>query len=323
MFKYIFLILFLLPLNSYSQAFDSTFKDFYNDSSISPFHCGRNILNFLQLLKKKDIPYKKGYVVSLHEPYGELNHFDARWGRQERYTNGIEYYRSNWYFHVFLVIDNKVYDFSQAGAKIQSLYEYLNTSYFPKYKTEPILMQGQIDKEKAFLNYANLEMNIYKIDDYLTDSEKSTYQGSFIELIALASGNPRYSSGTNSKNISFKTIDDGFIHDPNTKYVTIQNPRFLISEGEFPLKNDSRHICRSFGYFGSLRSKSKFIVTDKIKMLKLYSNIKVQNNFNFSTQDMAISFDKATSSSMHVKNPEANISTSVTCSELATVLRNI
>jgi len=178
-------ILVLISFNLYSASLETAYKDFYNSSVISSNHCGQNIQAFLKYLDERDVSYKSAYVVSVHEPYALLNHFDSRWGSKEFYKSGELYYRSNWYFHVFAVIDGKAYDFSQAGMKSLELKEYLHLSYLPKSKTENIFFQGVITKESALKSFINREMNIYEAKAYKTNLGPAKYQGVFIELFNL------------------------------------------------------------------------------------------------------------------------------------------
>jgi hypothetical protein len=177
--------LFLISFNIYAQNIETAYKDFYNSDVIDSNHCGRNIQEFLKYLDENQVGYKSGYVVSIHEPYAFLNHFDARWGSKEFYENGELYFRSNWYFHVFAVIDGRAYDFSQAGMKSLLLKDYLNLSYLPKSKTGNIFFQGRMTKESTLKKFINLEMNIYDPQSYRTTLGPARHQGVFIELFNL------------------------------------------------------------------------------------------------------------------------------------------
>jgi hypothetical protein len=175
----------LISFNIYAGTIDTAYEEFYNSDVISSNHCGRNIQSFLKYLDEEKVEYKSAYVVSIHEPFAALNHFDARWGSKESYENGEFYFRSNWYFHVFAVIDGRAYDFSQAGMKSLLLKDYLNLSYLPKSKTENIFFQGKMTKEKTLSKFINLEMNIYESETYKTNLGPAKHQGVFIELFNL------------------------------------------------------------------------------------------------------------------------------------------
>jgi hypothetical protein len=183
--KIILSISLLISFNLYAGSVDTAFEEFYESDEISSRHCGKNIQAFLRYLKNKNITYKSAYVVSVHENVGSLNHFDARWGSKELYQNGDQYFRSNWYFHVFIIIDNKAYDFSQTGAKSLPLSEYLKLSYLPDSKTKNIFFQGVMTKDKALKSFRNLEMNIYETEAYRKNLGPAKYQGVFIELFNL------------------------------------------------------------------------------------------------------------------------------------------
>ena len=106
-------------------------------------------------------------MYPVHEDMGLLNHFKGRWGRRDSYENGITYNRSNWYFHVFAVIDGKVpMTLVTKCDQAIDLFEYLTTSYLPKYKTSNIFMLGKVDKEDILKRFLNIRMKIYPLDDY-------------------------------------------------------------------------------------------------------------------------------------------------------------
>lgn len=184
--KQLFAVLFLiLSLNAFALTTKQAFRQFFNNPAIDSNKCGVNTQKFLQYLQSRGVSYSRGFVVSIHEDFAALNHFDARWGSKEKYQNGIPYRRSNWYFHVFAVIDGYAYDFSQTGPKVQPLKEYLETAYLPEYATENIFFQGVLTADKMLSKYKSLEMNIYELDNYRTNMGPKKYSGDFIELFNL------------------------------------------------------------------------------------------------------------------------------------------
>src|SRR5690606_308911 len=117
---------------------EEAFVKFYDNEVIGSRHCGVNTQKFLLFLEEEKVSFEKGYVVSVHDDFMHLNHFDARWGSQEEYANGIPYRRSNWYFHVFAILDGKAFDFSQQGPTVLPLNQYLRQSYLPSYPTNNV-----------------------------------------------------------------------------------------------------------------------------------------------------------------------------------------
>ena len=176
---------FLFSISAQAVTVGQSFQDFYYNFELSPNKCGVNIQKFLVHLNQRNVKFNKGFVVSIHEDFAELNHFDARWGPVETYTNGVPYRRNNWYFHVFAVIDSIVYDFSQTGPKAQPLAEYLQTAYIPSFETNSIGMMGILTPATEMKRYINLKMSLYDIDEFRKPGARPQYQGVFIELFNL------------------------------------------------------------------------------------------------------------------------------------------
>ena len=315
MIKLITTLSLLLSLCVQASSIKNAFKEFYDDSQISSRHCGRNIHYFLNYLKDKRINYKSGYVVSIHEDVGALNHFDARWGSKEEYAQGGSYYRSNWYFHVFAVIDGVAYDFSQRGAKTTSVKTYLEDAYLPKGTTQSIIFLGRLDKKKAYQKYKNMKVKIYDLDEYAKDYGTAIYQGAFIELFNLIDKRPSKSYG---KKYSQETLDYDSYRKTRHGY-TIKNP-MMKKEGKFyPLLADSYTICRAFGFLGSVNSQLSYEVSDKVKMLKLYSSMPKSGSRFVSSKDIKLSSSFYETDGDIPSQPLLHYATSVTCSDLNSI----
>jgi hypothetical protein len=184
--KQAFLVLTLLISNAvFAKSVQDAFIEFYDSSEINSRLCGVNTQKFLQYLKDENITYDHAYVVSVHEGVGALNHFDARWGSTHRYTNGDTFSRSNWYFHVFAVIDGVAYDFSQKGKKTLTLRRYLKLAYYPKSETQPIFFLGKFTVAKAQKRYQNMEMKVYNAQEYRRKLGPVRHEGVFNELFNL------------------------------------------------------------------------------------------------------------------------------------------
>ena len=68
------------------------------------------------------------------------------------------------YYHVFLVLDDKVYDFSQRGPKSDNLKTYLNHYLAPNGDySENILLAGVIDRPKTIKVIKKSKVTLYKI----------------------------------------------------------------------------------------------------------------------------------------------------------------
>ncbi len=313
------IVLLLIPVTAYSSTVKKAYLEFYNSSKISSNHCGRNIHEFIKYLDDKNISYKSGYVVSIHDDFLQLNHFDARWGSKERYSNGDSYFRSNWYFHVFAVIDGIAYDFSQRDQKTQKLYDYLTTAYIPKLKTENIFFQGVIDEDKAFGSQLNRKMNIYKLNDYMKNYGPAYYTGTFIELFNSAQEVSMISSlyRDGSYDIDYQ---DKIRNSDNS--ITITYPMVNKGDGFLPLIADASKACRAFGYFGALSNKTKFDVTDNKKMYKMYSSLAPSNYFDISSNDIRVSFNETKTVGGVRNQPLLHFASSITCTDLHSVFES-
>ncbi len=128
-----------------------------------------------------NVSYKKGRVISIHDDYAYLNNFEARWGQEEFYENGKPYSRSNWYFHVFLILDGYVYDFSNQSTKPLLLKKYLK-SYIPQGSTEKIFIQGILTQKTELKKYKKMKMHFYELSSYKEDTSGRYYSGYFQEL---------------------------------------------------------------------------------------------------------------------------------------------
>ena len=181
----ILVIAFLITSSAFAKTVQDAFIEFYDSSEINSRLCGVNTQKFIQYLKDENISYDKAFVVSLHEDVGALNHFDARWGSKHRYVSGEVFLRSNWYFHVFVVIDGIAYDFSQQGKKTQSLQRYLETAYYPKSITESIFFLGRFTKDKARVKYQNIKMQVFNAEEYRVKLGPARHIGVFNELFNL------------------------------------------------------------------------------------------------------------------------------------------
>jgi hypothetical protein len=181
----IVLSLLLISITANALTVTQAFTNFYNNEVIDSNKCGVNTQLFIRYLNQNKVEFNSGYVVSIHEPYASLNHFDSRWGSNEEYQNGVPFRRSNWYFHVFAVIDGKAYDFSQSGPKVMPIRQYLRVAYLPAYKTKNIFIQGSLTSRTQLRKYQNFEMNLYSLNEYSINYRGKFYSGEFIELFNL------------------------------------------------------------------------------------------------------------------------------------------
>lgn len=297
-----FLLSFLFASSIFANV-NNAFKAFYFNEKISFNHCGKNIQHFLKYLEEKNVTYNSGYVVSLHEPMGSLHHFDARWGKVEKYKNGIEYSRSNWYFHVFLVIDGVAYDFSQAGVRTQPLKDYLITSYLPKFETRPIFMSGELTKEKMLNTHFSLKLKIYNTEDYKNKLGPVKYEGSLIEMFLKLDNPEQINSDVN--------YDKANVNQDGS--VTVLNPSLNTENGIIPFLTYADKICHVLGFAGSFTNKFEYKITDNLDALHVYSSIKS----DLTNPKLKIKYSyKIKKTNSAVKRDLFHIATKVTCGNL-------
>jgi hypothetical protein len=250
---------------------EQEFNKFYSSPKLSSNKCGLNIQHFLAHLSEQGVQSKNGYVVSVHENYGHLNHFNARWGREESYSDGTKYNRSNWYFHVFLVIEGMAYDFSRLGKNAIPLKQYLASSYLPKLETENVIKQGRLTDEILLKKYFNMEMNIYRLDDYAKSLGPVYYTGSFSELFNLSNvstpANPLESNTQRIpefKNRVYGNLLVGESRDhikfeekiTQNNYSTYKHPYAYLNGENYPIMSESLEVCQSLGHMGSFPWKT-------------------------------------------------------------------
>lgn len=248
----------------FEEEYEQAFKTFYYDDSIDSRGCGKNIRNFLNFLSQGiSSEAKNAYVVSIHDDFADLHHFNARWGQKESYQNGEFFYRSNWYYHVFLLVNNRAYDFSQKDISSLPLSQYLEKSYLPKYRVKTFF--GMVDRHTQLKKYLNLRMSIYPIESYKEGQNSAYYTGPFIELFQMAgldiSADPRegniehlpdYKKGSygqfkrgEARNFIRASLDNSsglFLYD---------KPIAEINGQTFPIRFRYKHdLCQALGHLG-------------------------------------------------------------------------
>lgn len=179
------------------QKKKKAFAEFYDHEKIESHLCQENVFHFL-VEGLEGVPLNRGFVVGFKAPM-LLAHFDARWGDDEVYSteeaqyiplqwsNGSAFTLSNYYHHVFLILDKHAYDFSQAGRKVQTIKSYLKKVYFPPKKASAeIFLKGLVDFNSVLANYQKNEvkMIIYPIDEYKVygTSAEPIYEGLATDL---------------------------------------------------------------------------------------------------------------------------------------------
>lgn len=181
-------IIYAVP--TFCKADYSSYLEFYDNPVLDSRKCGQNTRYFLKYLAEKGKLAKSGYVVAVYEDSESgMAFFDARWGELKNYKNGEQYRAAKYYFHVFAVLDGKVYDFSQSGPKVQELKEYLKTAFLPKSTTVPDLFGSVLDKREVLNSYLNLKMELFTIEDYIGSGDLvPTYSGKFYDLFEKSVG---------------------------------------------------------------------------------------------------------------------------------------
>lgn len=122
----------LFFLNIALGSIDREFKDFYYSSKIDPRFCGKNISNFTKHLSSKNLFKESFRVIKMTSPsnpwsFGNIIAVNGRWGSLNNKNYVIAYGH-----HVFLIYDNKVYDFSfNDEPKILSIPKYFKEMFIP------------------------------------------------------------------------------------------------------------------------------------------------------------------------------------------------
>lgn len=258
---------FIFNVSASESIVHREFTQFYDNEKIDYNKCGLNTKYFLTYLKENGVSLKNGYVISLHEDLGLLNHFMPRWGRAETYENGKPYHRSNWYFHVFAVMGDFAFDFSHESQTPVPLKQYLVESYLPAYQTENIFLLGKVNQIELLKKYLNLNMRIYALDAYEKDMGPVIYSGSFIELFNLIDVEIPFNSPKNNKELipNFSVNQYGsllmgsqkqFINHSSTqlnKTTTIyQNITLRLNDLNYVISGDDKTLCQALGHLGSL-----------------------------------------------------------------------
>lgn len=303
--KYLVLILLLFLNVVYANSVNEAFRTFYESKMIDYNHCGLNIQNFLKFLKENNVQYREGYVVSVHDDFANLNHFDARWSNSQSYENGKVYFRKNWYFHVFVVIDGIAYDFSQKDAKTQDLDTYLMSSYVPRGK----IKNSSIDKEYVLNLMFNQTLKIYSLVDYRENLGPIKYEGSFIEMFKRFN-NPKVIN----ENSSYETVIENF-----NGSVTILNPKLKTNRGELPFLTYSKEICQTLGFAGAFNDKTHYNITDGLDALKMSTQIK--SNIRNPQLNVSYSYE-IKKTQQRFKRDLFHIASQVTCGNLSNFTSN-
>lgn len=317
---FLFIHLFVFSFSTWAMSVQQAFYQFYDSDKISSRHCGKNTQHFLQFLYENKVKFNSGYVVSLHEDYARLNHFDDRWGSTERYADGENYSRANYYFHVFAVIDGIAYDFTQAGKKTQALKDYLFTAYIPKKKTQNIFFQGVVTPEKGIHNMLNLEMNVYDLEEYRKRLGPAAYTGTSIELFNYSLDKMVFQHPLERD--KFSTSYDRMIQNSDGS-VTITYPKANKGDGYIPLKAEANKACRAFGFMGARSDKTKHEVSDDKEMYQVYSSILPKDPYVLSSSDITISFKSSKTVGSVSNQPLLHYASSITCTDFANYIQSI
>jgi len=179
----ILFIFFILVKSAYA-SFDSSFIESFN-SGYTPRKCGPNITSFVGRLKEKneDISKAKILIIS-NKGYSLFLLINAEFGRNEgirpdgrAYTPG----QQNWYHHVILENEGKIYDFDFGNSpEILSVEDYfekmfLNESENNSHPSHKVGREVKL-KDYEIKEFSALELsenrgaepiNIYRMGEYL------------------------------------------------------------------------------------------------------------------------------------------------------------
>lgn len=318
--KLIILLSIFTSTLTFANEVDRAYEDFFNDARISSLHCGRNIHHFLNYLEDNSVQYDKGFVVSVHEDFGALNLFDARWGSRESYDDGEAYSRSNYYFHVFAVIDGKAYDFSKNFSPGQDALDYLEQAYLPKKRTQNVFFQGHLTPEGMKERFFNLNMKVYSLEGYKRDYGDALYEGSFIELFKFFEGERT-------------ATREGAVGDYRVQYASKQfNSRYQSQTYQYPavvhnglernLIANGVKTCRALGYLGAVPSLTVHEVSDDQKFYDLYASLKVDST-RLDSDNIRISFKERSSLGGVRNQPLVHYAKQVSCTSLQNVIEGL
>ncbi len=183
-----FLILILISTSLFSSTkIDREFILNFSNPAIKDRFCNKNTKWFLERISKKKMSETSKFAVHLEAPYhpwtfGQVPAFNSRFGREKF---GMLY--QTWRFHVFSVVNNKVYDFSfNKKPLILSFTEYIKKMFIPKSK---LMINGPsfrtrgmgpyFTKNHALDELKDFEFTIFKVDSngkYKLFLDKVDYQ---------------------------------------------------------------------------------------------------------------------------------------------------
>lgn len=298
------------------MSVDEAYSKFYENELIDSNHCGANIHHFLNYLEQENVFYSSGYVVSLHDDFGSLNHFDARWGDSESYEDGEAYIRDNWYFHVFVIIDGLAYDFSQRYTTDQLALDYLSTAYIPKKKTENIFFQGRLTPKEVRNSFLKVKMNIYSLDAYKLNYSGNIYQGVLEELFKYYEGSEVYLS--NGFGDQFKTSFESQSFNPIYNSWDYLYPQIEKGGEKYFIIADTFKACRILGYPGGVPEQTVHEVSDGLTIFSAYSSLVDMGGWEHS-----ISLNEMQTEGGIPNQPLLHYAQEISCTNLESVLDSL
>lgn len=140
-------------LTRLKKLFENTWTSNYVER-----YCGLNIENLVSKAMDENIDLEGVEIVGLKDQGGWM--FGMVNALQARGATRLGAGESNWYFHVFLLVDGKIldYDFTEAP-KVLSFNEYMHEMYLPKEKWNDLKY-----KESKMKLY---EFEFYPAEDYI------------------------------------------------------------------------------------------------------------------------------------------------------------
>ena len=171
MIKFIILVLISTSLYS-STKIDREFRQNFSHPAIQDRFCNKNTEWFLERITKNKMHKNTAFAVHVEAPhhpwtFGQVAAFNSRFGREKL---GMLY--QTWRFHVFSVVNNKVYDFSfNKKPLVLSFTDYIKKMFIPKTK---LMINGPtfrtrgmgpyFTKDHALDELKNFEFTIFKVD---------------------------------------------------------------------------------------------------------------------------------------------------------------
>lgn len=151
------------------------FKNFYYSNEVNDRLCQENTIKFVKHLSDKGLFDTRIRLVSMEAPthawtFGRLPAFNSRFGKE---IDGM--FHQNWGYHFFMILENKVYDFSfDDKPRLLSLKKYMDEMYLP---TNDIMINGSSFRTRNMGPYLTREIAKTEREDFLIQVYETNENG--------------------------------------------------------------------------------------------------------------------------------------------------